>query len=106
MRRTLMFSIVVLLAVCVHADTPETVAVTYHVTPANEAALRTVIEKHFATGKRLSLLTHHQLYRGNGFFLEILTWRDESIPDNAPAEIRRCEGRWSAWSIGATEREG
>jgi hypothetical protein len=71
------------------ADTPETVAVTYRFARGNEAALRRTIEKHWTTAKRMGLVTAgRQLYRGNGFFLEIFTWKDASIPDAAPPEIR------------------
>ena len=67
---------------------PETVAITYRFTPANEAALRTVIGQHWSTVTKLDLVTGpHQLYRGSGFFLEIFTWKDDAIPDNPPDAV-------------------
>lgn len=67
---------------------PETVAITYRFTPANETALRGVIDQHWASLMRLKLVEgNHQLYRGNGFYLEILTWKDAEVPDNPPGEI-------------------
>jgi hypothetical protein len=90
MNRFAAFSLLaIFLAASGLGETPETVVVTYHVTPANEARLQSAIERHWAAGERLHLFgPDHQLYRGDGFFLEILTWRDAAIPDNPPAEIR------------------
>jgi hypothetical protein len=74
-------------AAAAHAA-PETVAITYRFTPANEAALRTVIDQHWSTLTRLKLVDGgHQLYRGSGFFLEVFTWKDDAIPDDPPAEV-------------------
>jgi hypothetical protein len=71
------------------AAAPETVAVTYRFSPASEAALHATIDEHWATLVRLNLVTgEHAIYRGSNSFLEIFTWRDDSIPDNAPAEVR------------------
>lgn len=67
---------------------PETVAITYRFTPANETALRGVIDQHWATLTRLKLVDGtHQLYRGSGLYLEIFTWKDAETPDNPPSEI-------------------
>ena|ERR1041385_8809231 len=89
MKRFLLI-ISLLVAMAAHADVPETVAVTYRFTNAHEPALRAVIEQHWATAQKMKLVSgERHLYRGNGFFLEIFTWRDESIPDSAPAEIRK-----------------
>src|SRR5512141_616457 len=88
MKITALLFAAILLASTVHAA-PETVAVTYRFSPANEAALRGVIDEHWATLVRLNLVTgEHAIYRGSNTFLEIFTWRDDSIPDNAPTEVR------------------
>jgi hypothetical protein len=76
-------------SVPVHAEASETVAITYHVKDENESALLKAIQKHWSVTRRLGLVEGaHALYRGNGFFLEILTWKDASTPDNAPPEVR------------------
>ena len=86
--RKLVLGLAMLMSTVAHAGQPETVAVTYHVRPENEQALRSAIDRHRATGERLGLFTgSHQLFKGNGFFLEIFTWRDDSIPEAAPPEI-------------------
>ncbi|HEY3170087.1 MAG TPA: hypothetical protein VGK08_03710, partial [Thermoanaerobaculia bacterium] len=55
-----------------------------------DMALLRAIREHWAVTRRLGLVRRdHQLYRGDGFFLEILTWKDASTPDNAPAEVRK-----------------
>jgi hypothetical protein len=80
-------------ALAAQAATPETVAVTYRVKPGNEAELQKVLARQWATLTRLDAVTGpHSLYRGEGFFLEIFTWKDAAIPDNAPAEIRTIWG--------------
>jgi hypothetical protein len=79
---------ITLFAVAAFADPPETVAITYRVSKANEAKLKEVIDNHWATVTRLELVTAaHQLYRGDGFFLEIFTWKDAAIPDHAPPAV-------------------
>ena len=86
-----------LLSCCAAASAaapPETVAVTYRFTRANEAALRRAIEDHWATVRRLNLVSgHRQLFRGDRFFLEIFTWKDASIPDDAPPDVRKIWAR-------------
>lgn len=76
------------------AAPPETVAVTYRFTRENEAALRRAIEDHWMTVRKLKLVTGpRQFFRGDGFFLEIFTWKDASIPDDAPPEVRKIWAR-------------
>ncbi|MCA1829318.1 MAG: hypothetical protein ABR567_10495 [Myxococcales bacterium] len=68
---------------------PETVAVTYKVSKENEAALQRVLDDHWATCRKLGLVRGgRELYRGDGFFLEIFTWKDASIPDDPPAPVK------------------
>ena len=76
------------------AQTPETVMITMHAKPGAEANLVRVIEKHWDTVRRLKMVTDapHVTLRGTEkgdrtYFVEIMTWRDASVPDAAPPEI-------------------
>ena len=91
MKRKLLFTLLTfVLTSSVYADSAETVAITYRFAKANEAALKATIQQHWSTAQRLDLVTgDHHLYRGDGFYLEIFTWKDAAIPDSAPPEIRK-----------------
>jgi hypothetical protein len=76
-------------------DHPETVVVTLHARAGSEAELAAVIARHWATARRLNLVLDapHLTVRGSEdgsrtYFVDIFTWRDASVPDHAPAEIR------------------
>ena len=77
------------------ADQPETVMITFRAKPGAEEQLASVIARHYDTAKRLHLLRDdapHVTVRvpdeGNSsYFVDIFTWRDGSVPDNAPKEI-------------------
>lgn len=78
----------------VEADAPETVMITLHAKPGAEAGLARVIERHWETARRLKMVLDgpHVTLRGTEsrnktYFVEILTWRDASVPDAAPPEI-------------------
>jgi hypothetical protein len=79
----------------VPADDSETVVVTYQVEPNEEAALTKVNRRHWNVARRLSLVhvSPHILVQGTDegrpYITEIFTWRDSSIPNNAPDEITR-----------------
>ena len=82
--------VLLLLAAVARADDPETVIVTARAKPGHEAQLESVMKKHWATVKRLDLVTgdEHQLLRGDGgVYVDIFTWKSGAIPDNPPAEI-------------------
>jgi hypothetical protein len=86
--RNLVISAALLLTTTVAVAAPETVVITYRAKKGSEAELQRVIEKHWATIQRLGLVAaEHQLFRGEGSFFEILTWKDESIPDHIPPEV-------------------
>jgi hypothetical protein len=77
------------------AAEPETVMVTLHAKPGAEAAIANILARHWETALRLNLvqdaphMTVRALEDGDKtYFVEIFTWRDERIPDAAPAEIR------------------
>ena len=97
-RNTLLICATALLAglgtMPVHAAEPETVMVTLHAKPGAEDELARVLARHWETLRRLDLVhpSPHVTLRGvegdnKTYFVEILTWRDESIPDHAPAEV-------------------
>ena len=76
------------------AAPPETVMITYRPAAGNEAALRKVIADHWTTAAKLNLVNdapHIIVKRGNAL-IEIFTWKDAAIPDNAPPEILKIWG--------------
>jgi hypothetical protein len=79
-----------------HTEEPETVMITLHAKPGDEAELERVIARHWKTVRDMKLVrdTTHLTIRGTeagnkAYFIEIFTWRDAGIPDAAPAEIRK-----------------
>ena len=76
-------------------DETETVMITLHAKPGAEAELAQVIARHWDTARRLKLIRetpHLTLRSAEGAqtdFVEIMTWRDASVPDSAPAEIQK-----------------
>jgi hypothetical protein len=91
-----MKALLLLLAVAAPwVDKPETVMVTCYAKRGSEAALQRVLARHWTTVRDLKLVLDapHLTLRGveaggRTYFVEIFTWRDESIPDNAPAAVR------------------
>jgi hypothetical protein len=97
-------AVVVAVAVCVPnavagtpaADEPETVMITLRAKAGAEDELARVIARHWETVRRLKAvredaphLTLRATDAGNRpYFVEILTWRDASIPDAAPPEVQ------------------
>ena len=104
--RTTLRALVVALALLVSAgsaislaayatDIPETVIVTVRPKPGAEAELEQVMVKHWTTAQRLGLVLAEPHVRiqakdaeGRPYLVEIFTWRDVDIPDNAPADIQ------------------
>jgi hypothetical protein len=76
-------------------DQPDTAIVTLHAKRGAEDALARVIARHWETVRRLKLVREdlpHVTLRaadsdGKTYFVEILTWRDGSIPDAAPPAV-------------------
>lgn len=75
---------------------PETVMVTLHVKPGSEAEMQRVLEEHWKTVTAMNLVsnTPHLTIRGTEagdktYFVDVFTWRDASIPDDAPPEIQK-----------------
>lgn len=81
------------LAALQNAD-PETVHITFRPKAGREAALKRVIADHWATATKLGLVqpephvtVEMKDETGRPCFVDIFTWRDRDIPDNAPAAI-------------------
>ena len=77
------------------AAEPETVIVTLHAKAGAESELARVIARHWEAVRRLQMVSDapHVTLRGaedgdKTYFVEIVAWRDASIPDTAPAEIQ------------------
>jgi hypothetical protein len=76
-------------------EEPETVMITLHAKAGAEAELAQVIARHWDTARRLKMIRetpHLTLRSAEGSqtdFVEIMTWRDASVPDAAPAEIQK-----------------
>ncbi|HEX8171602.1 MAG TPA: hypothetical protein VF824_13785 [Thermoanaerobaculia bacterium] len=86
-----MMMLALLLAAAIHtAEPPETVLARFTVKPgADEAKLAEVVGRNWKTLKRLDLISDTQplVWRGQGYVVEVITWRSASIPDNAPPEV-------------------
>jgi hypothetical protein len=73
---------------------PETVLVTYHVKAGKAIELAKLIDRTWATYRRLDLVFDkpHLVMRGKNdsgeFIAEILPWKSHSAPDHAPAEVK------------------
>ena len=90
----LLIGLAPIFAAAAGADEPETVMITLHAKPGAEAGLARVLERHWETAHRLKMVldSPHVTLRGTEsgdktYFVEILTWRDASVPDAAPPEI-------------------
>jgi len=98
-----------LCSLAIAADTPETVMITYQAKSGADAELARVIEKHWTTARQLKLvLEPHLILRGveddgRVYFVDIFTWRDEKVPDSAPAAIQAI---WAEMSAAVETRGG
>ncbi len=80
----------------VGAEQPETVMITLRPKPGAERALAQTIARHYETAQKLNLLredTPHLTLQASDdqdktYFVDIFTWRDAAVPDNAPREIQ------------------
>ena len=94
MRKSLFFSLILFTLASRATAAPETVLVTYRPQAGNAEKLEQLIARHGATLQRLALVTSdpHLTFRasdssGKPILLDLLTWKDDAIPDNAPAEV-------------------
>ncbi|HEY0783784.1 MAG TPA: hypothetical protein VGE98_15100 [Thermoanaerobaculia bacterium] len=92
------------------AAAPEAVLVTYRPQSGNVEKLLRVLAKHSATLARLNLLAAepHLTFRasdnaGKPILIDLLTWKDDSIPDHAPAEVTAI---WSEMQSLVEKRDG
>ena len=76
------------------SDDPETVVITLRPKAGAEAELKKVIAAHWETATRLNLVEpepHVTLEMKDEnralYYVDVFTWRDRDIPDNAPPEI-------------------
>ncbi len=97
MKKTIAAVLLVASLVIAQAPTmkPETVLVTFHAKAGAEAELEQVIERHWTTARRMNLIEAdpHLTVRGREagsktYFVHVFTWKDPSIPDAAPPEIK------------------
>lgn len=80
----------------VTTDSAETVLVTFHVGSRNEQAFLAALRAERAYLESAHDLADHTPYllvrgadpAGQTYFVESFTWRDSSVPDHAPAELR------------------
>jgi hypothetical protein len=94
----------------VNDDIPETVMITYRPKPGLEAALSSAVDRHWNVTRALDLVlpTFHVTLdtkdeSGRPCTIDIFTWRDEDIPDNAPADVQKV---WSDLSQLTESRNG
>jgi hypothetical protein len=94
MRKILFLSLTLLTLAAAATAAPETVLVTYRPQVGSAEKLEQLIARHGATLQRLGLITAdpHLTFRaaddaGKPILLDLLTWKDDAIPDNAPAEV-------------------
>lgn len=82
-------------ATAAYAEKPETVIATYYPKHGKDAEMLRILRDAWSIYTRLNLVTgEHQLYRattegGASYYVEIFTWKDESIPDNAPPDVKK-----------------
>lgn len=82
-------------ATAAYGQKPETVLSTFYPKPGKDAELLQALREEWAVYTRLNLVTgEHQFYRattegGSTYYVQIFTWKDESIPDNAPPEVKK-----------------
>ena len=90
-------------------EVPETVIITYQVKADAATALLQVIAKHWRVASSMHLVrsSPHVVVQGGDkakrYIVEVLTWRDGSVPDNAPDAITRL---WQEMSQYVETRDG
>lgn len=90
-----MIFVLAFLATAAQAQKPETIVSMLYPKPGKEEALLKAIRDTWAVYTGMGLVTgEHQLYRaesegGSVYYVQIFTWKDENIPDNAPPEVKK-----------------
>jgi hypothetical protein len=95
------------------AAAPETVMITYLPRPGAEQELVKAIADHWATARKLDLVQPdpHVTVRmkdgeGRVVLVDIFTWRDRDLPDNAPAAIMKTWGEMNRLTESRDGRPG
>jgi hypothetical protein len=97
MKKRILWTIIAAFALSgtLRAAEPETVLIMLRPKAGAEQELAEVVARHYQAARRLDLLQPgavHTTLRGadegdRPYLIEILTWLDASVPDNAPKEI-------------------
>jgi hypothetical protein len=96
MTRVLALAVLVSASAAFRGDDPETVMATFRPKAGAEAELKAVIAAHWDTTRRLNLVLpepHVTLELKDEtrapYYVDVFTWRDRDIPDDAPEEIQK-----------------
>jgi hypothetical protein len=91
----------------------ETVVITLHAKAGAGPELEKVVAKHWEAVRRLNMVlaAPHLTMRGETqdhevFIIEVLTWRDSSVPDHAPPEIQAIWAEMGRLVESRTQRPG
>ncbi|MDX6713054.1 MAG: hypothetical protein QOH96_4070 [Blastocatellia bacterium] len=89
---------------------PETVVTTFHVKDGKEAEMSELIQRAWKTYNKLgmvlqqpNIIAHGTDDAGKLFYIEILSWKNQDTPDNAPAEVKAI---WAEMEALCEKREG
>jgi hypothetical protein len=82
------------------AKPTETVVATFRVKEGRETEFQDALSKAWPLYRKLGMVldSPHLIVKGTDkdqktYFIEVLTWKDEDAPDNAPPEVRKLWGR-------------
>jgi hypothetical protein len=96
MTRVLALAVLVSASAAFRGDDPETVMATFRPKAGAEAELKAVIAAHWDAARRLNLVLpepHVTLELKDEtrapYYVDVFTWRDRDIPDDAPEEIQK-----------------
>ncbi len=92
------FALLMILAAPARQSHPETVVVTYHAKRGQERALEQVLREAWTTMRGLDLVlkSPHVLVASDSRYIEVFTWKDSDIPDNAPPAVQQLWKRMNA----------
>ena len=89
---------------------PETVVTTFHVKDGKEAEMSELIQRAWKTYNKLgmvlqqpNIIVHGTDDAGKLFYIEILSWKNQDTPDNAPPEVKAI---WAEMEALCEKREG
>jgi hypothetical protein len=89
---------------------PETVITTFQVKDGKEAEMSKLIQRAWKTYNKLgmvlqqpNIIAHGTDDAGKLFFIEILSWKSQDTPDNAPAEVKAI---WAEMEALCEKRDG